>query len=756
VIKARDNLFRTMSKIETITTRLRPIKKVSIIENDFPRLFEIIKNYTEDIGGFYNLILINDDSLFGQNTIDFVKSHDPDLILNYSNCDNEILIKNFKTKVIDAKKEGFSYIHIQTPLEILNNIPESTRIEIADKEKFLLYNGDGVGPAHSYSSLNYGIISSRYFEKCDENDFVKSIKYSSISPVFIEYSYFNIKSSVEETLIMLSNLIFRPSWSYTIGSGNNKEEFFLKYPTLVIGTNEKIESFIFFWNMRATYPTSNIVWLPIEMIDDQTAPGIFPHFSHYCLFNNDRIGEIRERIKKFTKSYQEIDVSKYYYHIFEIGWNSYDHVQNVIVEKDSIRVIHPQGKLFSKNGYNINLAIQITGPDVTFLPKSLELGQLYLPFSPMEPQHFARMSSRGLTILFSDFSPLENFPSIFDIKIPTPEKIFNTLLKEYGISLKESNDTQVMIQVINRLKGLENINFLTDPAIFELIVNLTPKRIQRLVKEIAKKIKPGLDDDEIRKLLIENLEGMTAIISNKIVTASQFESIVNMPIENREVFFEKIQQLYNLEILLRGKNVICPSCNSHLWYPLSNLSGNLACYCCNNPIILPVFNKTKAEEDSYRLNELFCTATDHGILPMLLTIYLINNQNFISKKFIFNYYLFEESKQIGEIDIIFTFGSKIGLAEVKTNQRFEEEQLDRMLEISEKINANLLIFSTLKEEESNDVIDLCSYLNSKNLKIPAFILTKKVLFNEKSPILFDYLRELERNKGISNGPIIIK
>jgi hypothetical protein len=176
-----------MSKIETITTRIRPIKKVCIIENDFPRLFEIIKNYTEDIGGFYNLILINDDSLFRQNTIDFVKSHDPDIILNYSNCESERLIKIFKTKVISDKKEGFSYIHIQTPLEILDNIPESARIKISDNKNFLLlYHGDGAGSAHSYLSLNYGIISARYFEKCDENDFVKSIKYSSINPIFIE------------------------------------------------------------------------------------------------------------------------------------------------------------------------------------------------------------------------------------------------------------------------------------------------------------------------------------------------------------------------------------------------------------------------------------------------------------------------------------------------------------------------------------------------------------------------------------------
>lgn len=745
-----------MSKIETITTRVRPIKKVCIIENDLTQLFEVIKNYTEDVGGFFNLILINDESLFRQNTIDFVKSHDPDLILNYSACDSEKLKEIFKTKVIYFDKKGFSYVHIQTPLQILDNVSESAGIEIINNENVLLYHGDGSGPAHSYLSLNYGIISAKYFESCDENDFLKKIKCSSLSPVFIEYGIFRLKSSNEKTLIDFSNLIFRPSWSYPMGRGNNKDGYFLKKPTLVIGSNKRIESLVYFWNVRATYPTSKVVWLPIEMIDDQNAKGIFPLYSHYCLFDNDKIGELRQKIKQFNESYQEIDASHYYYDYVDIGWNIYDHAQNVIIENDIIRVIHPQGGLFSKAGYNINLAIQITGPDVTFLPKSLELGQLFLDDPPREPQHFARMSSKGLTILFSDINPLENLPSLFDIKIPTSEKIFEALLKEYGITLEETNDTQVMVQAVNKLQGIENIKILTDPIICQLIVELTPKRIGTLAETIAQKIKLGIGEEEIQRLLVENLEEISFLSKNKFYPASQFESIIKKRIEDKEKYREKIQELYNFEILLRGKKVTCPSCHSILWYPLSNLSGDLTCYCCNNPVILPVFNKGKAEEDYYRLNELFCTAADQGILPLLLTTYILNNQNFRSKKFIFNYNLFEETKKLGEIDIIFTFGNQIGLAEVKTNYNFKEDQLDRMLEISEKINAGLLVFSTVKERDSEEVINLCSYLNSKKLKIPAFILTNKVLFNEKSPQLFDYLRELDRKKGISNGPIIIE
>jgi hypothetical protein len=69
---------------ESIKTRVRPIKKLCIIENnDFPRLIEIIRIYSKEICGILNLILINDATLFSSNILEFIKSHDP-VVKNYT------------------------------------------------------------------------------------------------------------------------------------------------------------------------------------------------------------------------------------------------------------------------------------------------------------------------------------------------------------------------------------------------------------------------------------------------------------------------------------------------------------------------------------------------------------------------------------------------------------------------------------------------------------------------------------------------
>ena len=145
-----------MPQIETIVSTVRPIKKLSIIDNDPPLFFKIIQNYTEELGGFYNLILLNDESLFSENTINFVNEHDPDLIINYSKCENIQLEKIFKTKVLDGKNPNFRYISIATPLGIFDNIPDNILSffnEIKEIEVNFTISDDAV---HHFLALNFG------------------------------------------------------------------------------------------------------------------------------------------------------------------------------------------------------------------------------------------------------------------------------------------------------------------------------------------------------------------------------------------------------------------------------------------------------------------------------------------------------------------------------------------------------------------------------------------------------------------------
>ena len=115
-----------MSRIETILTKARPIKKLCIIDYDFDLFCEINNIFTEEIGGFFNLILLNNNKLFSQNILDFIKYHDPDIIVNYSECDNDLLLAKFNIRVIDPKsQENFNLNHLIIPISVLRQYPRS-------------------------------------------------------------------------------------------------------------------------------------------------------------------------------------------------------------------------------------------------------------------------------------------------------------------------------------------------------------------------------------------------------------------------------------------------------------------------------------------------------------------------------------------------------------------------------------------------------------------------------------------------------
>lgn len=745
-----------MSQIETIVSKVRPIKKLCIIDDDFSKFFEIIQDYSEEIGGFYNLILLHNDSLFSQNTIDFINHHDPDLIINYSNCDNEKLLKKFQIKVIDGKKQGFSYKSIKTPLLIFDNIPENAYSYFKELKKVETYFGGIEGPLHSFLSLNFGIISRKTLESWKENDLLKSIVIQQINPGISNFHGFTALLKREKTLIRFSNAISRISYSTNIWTkSHNKGNFFSEDPTLIIGANDKLDSFIYFWNIRATYPHSVNIWIPQEIFDEDFCDNHLKDFKNYCIFNCEKSEDIRSQIKERNSLCSEIDGSRYYFYQIMNGWQSFEYIQNSTVEDNKIKIIHPQDKLFSKKGFNDNLAIQITGIEESYLPISLGLGRLFVEDNPYESHHFARMSQNGLTILFSEFNPYRETPFVSEILIPDSEEIFNIILKERGIILKETRNTHVVRQVLNLLITIQNVKIFRDPTILNLIVKLTPKRIERLVKNIMKGIEHDISENDVRELLKTNIGDITTISSQIIIQPSQVERELGIKKENKKEYYKKFQQLSDLNILLRGKGVICPSCKQKLWYPLSELKTDLICYCCNNHLTLPIFNENNVEEDSFKINELISNATDQGVLPVLLTIYLLNNQKYACKRFICDYELFEGENKIGEVDIIFNLGRKIGLAEVKADRGFDEKQIERLLEISKKVRANLLVFATEKDETTDEVKNLVSFLNQKNLDIPAFIFTKQVLFGETIPDLSKHF-EIRFNDDFPKGPIILK
>ncbi|MGA9099280.1 MAG: hypothetical protein WB392_10155, partial [Methanotrichaceae archaeon] len=84
-----------------------------------------------------------------------------------------------------------------------------------------------------------------------------------------------------------------------------------------------------------------------------------------------------------------------------------------------------------------------------------------------------------------------------------------------------------------------------------------------------------------------------------------------------------------------------------------------------------------------------------------------------------------------------------------------EDKVKKMIDISNKINSDMVLFSTIKEKDSKDVQDLFKCLESMVLDIPAFIFTKEVLFDEDPVDLSKYFQINPQTNEFLKGPIIV-
>jgi hypothetical protein len=404
--------------------------------------------------------------------------------------------------------------------------------------------------------------------------------------------------------------------------------------------------------------------------------------------------------------------------------------------------------------------LEIQGLNEAIWPVNRAVGELFLDEHLKKSSGYlvSRISKDGLATSISLFNILEDKDLFVEINLPEERAIFRAFFADYGLAITETRSTKIIDRVINLVGSIENLRVIINPDIFELLVKMTPRRIERIAKDLMKKITPDLSEDKIYDLLNKNISELSMLASQKAVYAEELYKTVPRRVTDKTKFYNHVQELYEKKILLRGKSFKCQFCEGDLWFPLEVIEESNKCYRCNQPVAIPVYYRGNALGDAFRLNELIVNAVDQGVLPVLLTISFLSNQRFYGEKYLYDceVRLKDETKPFGEIDIIFTLGRRLGLGEVKADRGFEIDQVDRLLEIARRVHADLLIFSTLKSKESDEVKELEKYLAKQSLTLPALILTKDVLFAE--PSTFDISKyfkvDIGENRFVS-GPIIV-
>jgi len=612
---------------KTITTKARPIKKVCIINReDYINLIKIIKMYSSEIGGFLNLIFVNDAELFSENTIEFIKYHDPDIILNFSSCENEALTLNFNMYTIDAKREDFNQHNFSIHLTHLNQFPGFPKKEFETSVKNIYTRLDKENNIKNLVYyVNFGLLDPE-FVNYTEDSFFENINFINLDSMdnFFEILF----STYKENLKFVNGVLSLSTESIDIWHVNhNEKNYYNKNPTVIFGSNEDIKSIVYFWNMRATYTHNNNAWLPIELFDEYK--DYLTKFTNFSIFQERNFTDFKTKITKINNGISELDNTKYYFNSERYEWELFKHTQTVSVINKRLTLIHPSDKLFSCY-FNLNVVLEVSGLDELYLPRSFKLGRLF-----KSPHIFSRISPSKLMY---DFNSVEaRAPYIDEINIPDSKTIFEAIFEEHGLKLENTPKSQLTDQLINILGGYEELNILCDKDIFNLLVKLTPKRIQRIIEEITKDLNKdaGISEDQIKEIFKKNIDHVNTLSSNIIVEANNLRSMVP-EVYNIKEFYSSVQRLYEMNILLRGKSFNCPLCNSKLWYPLSLIPDKIKCYCCNSFINMPIYLDNRPLNDSFRLNELMVNSVDQGVLPVLLTTNFLFKQRFSGKRFIFD------------------------------------------------------------------------------------------------------------------------
>jgi hypothetical protein len=736
-------------RFSTVITKVRPIKKLFIIEkNSLAQLLDIVAEISTDISPIYNLFLVNDQNIFSENTCLFVKRHDPDVIFNFSALPESELYQRFRTYIVKPDKH-LTIARFSSGMQFFTNIPFD-KIHIGGRttkrEVFACFES-AVSDIAVMKSINFGLLNKIN----DRDEYLKhwDLKISEpaeiqIPEVLLEknYNYLYLSSEISASSLSSGSI-------YEIN--NNQERYFdNKEIVAVIGSAKDINGIVYFWNVRATFPFTNIIWIPTELVD--TFKEVIRSIENLVFIGDDA----KSKILNLNVKFKEIPSLIYSFAGYHDDWKIYEHIQNIPIEQNEFKIFHPIDKMFSDMGFGGAFILEIRGLQETLFPPNLKLGKQFAPDRMIGfPEYFTRISQKGLSSYCFEFDPYSTLGLAQRFKLPAIDDLLITYFNDFDINIIEKEKSTLIKQLISLVGGLSGLSLITDEKIFNLLVRLTPKRIERLVKDISSSLGKEIDSEEMANVLSQNLDPSQSINSEVIVDIEKIHNIMGLKKEEKIAYADKIQALYNGNILLRGKYFECQSCKTKIWLSLERIERKNICYCCNNIVEIPISEKGNAIGDHYRLNELVGKAIDQGQLATLLTLKFLEDQQFGSRNYLFNLDVVDQNKiVITDIDILVKLWKKIGLAETKAHRGFDEKQVEDIITVATKVRADFVIFSSIKSKSDPETNELFKKLRSMMLTMPAFILTSETLFNKKATGLLKYF-EVHANNRLPSGPIIL-
>lgn len=739
-----------------ILTKVRPIKKMFIIENNdyeaFERLFLEIQ---DEIDIIQNLIFVNDDDLWSQTNRDFVRRSDPDIILNLSVLDDNQLSLHFGifsvkpiTDFYNIGRYGTNlYSFLKLP-SVIKRFNKEEDIEFAVSAASKLDNT----PESLLACINYGLLDTKtkellslsIFKNLKEN--LLTNKGELIKHLFDTDKYIQLTTQI-------GDFGGTGDGSSIYEINYNREGLFRgKQKYIFISEQNDFKTISYFWNTRSYYPYSKTAWIPIDYIEDISA--LVDKGTIFICFDN----RLESTIKSIYPNNTISKPSGLQFGGRNERWTFFEHSHVIsIVDKEAV-ILHPAEKSFSDIGTMGAFVLETRGLKEFIYPKRRSIGKLFFPeyhdFELFENQ-FRRISELGLSTYVLQLSPLRAEDISQRIILPTFTEVLKHLFQDVGYTIKTTQKSSILEQTINLLGGLGEISIICNQHIFNLLITLTPKvRTEKVVKKVLGGAGEKITSDDVLEIIAEIREKGAVNFPSVILTAEEILAKTLLDRNGKKNLLPVLQKLHDQRIFLRGKNFLCPSCNSNLWIQIDQIKRVNYCIECNNVVNIPIHLNDKQDSDYFRLNQLIVRAVDQGQLATLLLLNCFHQQKYRALDYLSNLEVYENNKLITDIDLLIKIGKKIGFAECKSTSGFTETQVNELINIASKMQCDFIAFSSLVDSTGKEIEDLVAILDKKALNIPAFIFTNQSLFNPHSNMIQKHF-ELRHNEEFLKGPIIV-
>ncbi|EMX2853466.1 hypothetical protein OP862_05625 [Yersinia massiliensis] len=739
-----------------VTTKIRPIRKIFIIdENDIQTFFLIFNVLMKEIDGILNLILPVNEHLSSSRNKEFANRFDPDVILNYSKLDDVIISEYFNATVFNSSSQNYNVHKFGSPIFTFTNTPYlATKDPTLIPRKVYASSKIEFTPNSLLLALNYGVLDKRnYVDLKRMPSIFQEVTVSCVNELP------DIKNNLFDNKIKYHNLTNEIGNAYSSSSiydiNYNSQRYFTQKDTeyIFISQPQDLNFILYFWNTRSTYSSAHLAWIPIDFIEQLI--DIINEKTTIVIPSDEYKGKI---INLFPNN-NYILADRYYFEGEKERWINFEHDQYLTTTSQEKLLTHPNEKTFSDIGFGGGFAFEIRGPSEFLYPKKHFIGQEFCERkinSITFPEYFTRLSNKGLSIYFSHFSPYETSGVTQSFRLPTFENLLKSHFKYFNFVIKQTPKTYILEQLIKIMGGVSNSHLICEERVFNLLISLTPHtRTKQLIQKVLPEVENHSSQDELMAYIGTLKERGEISLSSTVITMDKIINKLELKLEHRANFLPKLQDLYDKKILLRGKNFKCEHCSAMLWFPLDSFQRTNHCVECGNEVNIPIFIDGVIQSDHYKLNQLVARAIDQGQLSTLLLINYIYKQRYNRFKYESNYEIFENDRLISDIDLFVKISNKLGLCECKSNSPFSEKQIDELINTAQTIGCDFIILSCLLDSTDIKIEGTVHYLKSKKLNIPVLIVTKSELFNNDPQRIFKYFEVDRRTSEHFKGPIVI-